>query len=336
MTQKRYLSASAYFKEKFGKKFRRLPIDAGFSCPGRCIYCSSWGSLAYNSFKIVKSNLEDYNKDINKRFTQRFSIEQRFFLIKNQIENFLEKNKEFNLESSEKETTEKSSGKKTLLYLYFQAFSNTFDTKENLKKIYDYSLNLAKFDGIFIGTRPDCIDEERVELLADYSKDYDLWLELGLQSAHDRTLKYINRKHTVKDYENAVKLLKSYGIKVISHIIVGLYDEKQEDLIETIIFLNNLGVDGIKFHHLYILPNTQILKYYEKGIQKLLSEEEYIVQVANALQYLKKQIIIFRLFSDPEEIFIAPKWHLKKTELLNKFDRYLEENEIWQGKLWGK
>ncbi|MCR4421500.1 MAG: TIGR01212 family radical SAM protein [Exilispira sp.] len=325
MTQKRYLSASAYFREKFGKKFRRLPVDAGFLCPGRCIYCSSWGSLAYSSFKIVKSSLEEDNKYINERLSKRLDIEQRFLLIKNQAENFLKNNKEFSIQSSET---------KNLLYLYFQAFSNTFDTKENLRKIYDYALSLAKFDGIFIGTRPDCIDEEKVELLANYSKHYDLWLELGLQSSHDRTLKYINRKHNAKDYEKAVKLLKSYGIKVISHIIVGLYDEKQEDLIKTIEFLNELEIDGIKFHHLYILSNTEILKYYERGIQKLLSEKEYIVQVSSALQYLKKEIVIFRLFSDPEEGFIAPKWHLKKTELLNEFDKYLEENDIWQGKLW--
>lgn len=325
MNQARYLTASAYFKSKFGKKFRRLPVDAGFSCPGRCIYCSSWGSLAKNSSNVVKSCLKEENIDIDERFNQRFSLEKRYDLIKNQVERFLEKNNEF---LKEKEN------RKTLLYLYFQAFSNTYDSIENLKLIYDYTLSLAKFDGIFIGTRPDCIDYDKAKLISNYYKDYDIWIELGLQSSHERTLKYINRQHDSKVYENSVKLLKNLGIKVISHIIIGLYDEKKEDLIETIKFLNNLNIDGIKFHNLYILPDTQIVKYYEKGIQKVLSEEEYIEQLAEAIKYLKKEIVIFRLFSDPEEGFIAPKWNMNKTELIKELDRYLEKKEIWQGKFW--
>ncbi|MFN3410548.1 MAG: TIGR01212 family radical SAM protein [Exilispira sp.] len=316
MNQRIYFSASSYFKEKYGKKFKRLPIDAGFSCPGRCIYCSSTGSLAYNSSAILKSNFSREDKSLAKRYLYRFTIEQRMELIKNQIEKLYKRDG------------------KTLLYLYFQSFSNTFDSIKNMKKIYDYSLNLAKFDGVFIGTRPDCIDLEKTKFLSNYSKNYDLWIELGLQSSNEKTLQFINRKHTASDFEFAANLLKSYGIKIIAHIIIGLNDEKTEDLIETIKFLNKTGIDGIKFHNLYILPNTEIVKYYEKGIQKVLSEEEYISLLAKAISYLKNDIIVFRLFSDPEEGFIAPKWKSNKLQLINKFEEFCKKNYIYQGKLW--
>lgn len=324
MNQRIYFSASNYFKEKYNKKFKRVPIDAGFSCPGRCIYCSSGGSLAYNSSIVVKSYLEKTNKNIETRFDQRFSIEERFILIKNQIEEFFSKN----IDLKEKKRRD------ILLYLYFQAFSNTFDNLKNLKIIYDYSLSLAEFDGFFIGTRADCIDKEKAELISSYSAEYDVWVELGLQSSNEKTLRYINRKHDIFDYEKAVKLLKSYNIKIISHIIIGLDDENLNDLVETVKFINNLGVDGVKFHNLYILPNTEILKYYEKGIQKVLTEEEYIYYLSMAIQYLKKDIIIFRLFSDPEKGYIAPKWSKSKIQLINQFEKYCKENDIYQGKLW--
>ncbi len=324
MVQYRYLSASSYFKEKYGKKFRRLPIDAGFSCPGRCIYCSEMGSLAYNPSMIVKSALSEDILRKKENINQRFKIPDRLNLIKKQVDDFFVKNSNL-LDKSYR---------KVLLYLYFQAFTNTYDTVENIKTIYDFSLSLVEFDGIFIGTRPDCIDEKIANLLFKYSNKYDLWVELGLQSAHDRTLKYINRQHTAKDYEKAVILLKSLGIKVISHVIVGLHDEKIDDLIETIKFLNKLNIDGVKFHNLYILPNTKILEYYEKGMQKTQDYDQYIGQVAFAMQYLKRDIVIFRLFSDPEEGYIAPKWELNKTELLKEFNLFCEKNDIYQGKLW--
>lgn len=338
MIEKRYLSASSYFKEKYGKKFRRLPIDAGFSCPGRCIYCSSYGSLANESALIVKSEI--LNGTRISRISLSLDINSRLNLIKSQIENFLKKNQIYVLNDNDlnKNTIkiQNEINKKNLLYLYFQAFSNTYDTTDNLRKIYDFSLSLFKFDGIFIGTRPDCIDEQKVELISQYSKDYDVWIELGLQSKHKRTLQYINRIHDAESFSKATILLKSYGIKVIAHIIVGLYDEKVEDLIETVKFLSELKIDGIKFHNLYILPNTEILKYYERGIQRVQSAQEYIEQVANAIQYLRKDIVIFRLFADPEENHIAPKWKLNKTQLINMFDNYCLKNDIFQGKLWEK
>ncbi len=321
---KRFYLASDYFKNKFGKKFRRLPIDAGFSCPGRCIYCSTAGSLANISAKTVDSILKDENIDYSNRFNERFALSQRYELIKKQIENFFNKNKELY----------DPKNRKILLYLYYQAFSNTYDKPQRMKSIYDYSLSLANFDGIFIGTRPDCIDEQKAIIISEYLKNYDVWVELGLQSAHDRTLEYVNRKHSVNDFEKAVKILKKNGIKVIAHLIIGLGDEDIEDLIETVKFISQNNLDGVKFHNLYILPNTKILNYYERGFQKVLTSDQYIFQLSEAIQYLKDDIVIFRLFSDPEEGYIAPKWEKNKTQLIKEFEYLCKEKDIWQGKLW--
>jgi len=326
MNRKIYLSAKDYFNINFGKKFRKLSIDAGFSCPGRCIYCSTSGSLAINSAEVVKSKFEKEDIDYLNRYNFRFSLKKRFEIIKEQIDNFLIKNKEF----------QSSNERKSLLYLYLQAFSNTYDTPENLKIIYDYCLSLAEFDGVFIGTRPDCIDEEKAKILASYLNKYDLWVELGLQSSHDKTLRYINRKHGKKEFECAIKILRSHGIKIIAHVIIGLYDEDLKDLIQTVKFISNTEINGVKFHNLYILPNTEILRYYEKGIQKVLTSDQYIEQLIEAIQYLRDDIIIFRLFSDPEEGYIAPKWEKNKTELINDFNKLCEKKQIWQGKLWQK
>jgi radical SAM protein (TIGR01212 family) len=322
MENYRYLSASNYFKTKYGKSFQRLPVDAGFFCPGRCIYCSTSGSLS----PVQASLLSDIMAKEN-LYNFRYNIQERKNIIKLQIDEYFKRNSDI------VRFYKNGLKRKKLLYLYFQAFTNTYDKTENLAEIYDYALSLADFDGIFLGTRPDCLQDDVVDLLFKYSKKYDLWIELGLQTIHDRTLNYINRMHDKKSFQMAVEKLQKNDIKVIAHVILGLLDERAEENIETTKFISNLSINGVKFHNLYIMKNTEILKYYERGIQKVLSYEDYIDRLSQCIRYLKSDIAIFRLFSDFEPGTIAPVWDINKTLLIRRFEENLEQLNINQGML---
>ncbi|PMP64952.1 MAG: TIGR01212 family radical SAM protein [Thermodesulfobacterium geofontis] len=300
-TQRLYYTLNEFLKEKFGEKVKKIPLDAGLTCPNRdgtkglggCIYCDSKGS-GTGFFKEGKS-------------------------LEEQVKFFLEifKSKKFNK-----------------FIAYFQSFSNTYAPVEKLKELYDIVFIDPSIVGLAIGTRPDCIDEKNVDLLKTYQeKGYYLWVELGLQSIFNKTLELINRGHTFEDFLEAYSLLKENNIPVVVHIIFGLPEETKEMMMETVKTLAKLKVDGIKFHALYIPKGSKMEEIYLKGEYKPLEMEEYVELVAYALTYLPPSTVVHRVCSEAkEEDILAPLWITKKMEVINLLRKVMSEKELYQGK----
>jgi len=300
-SQKLYYTLNEFLKGKFGEKVKKIPLDAGLTCPNRdgtkgfggCIYCDPKGS-GTGLYKEGKS-LED---QIN------------FFLN-------LFKKKKFNK-----------------FIAYFQSFSNTYAPIEKLKELYDIVFIDPSIVGLAIGTRPDCIDEKVIKLLKSYQeKGYYLWIELGLQSIYNETLKLINRGHTFEDFLKAYILLKENNIPVVVHIIFGLPKETKEMMMETVKTLAKLKIDGIKFHALYIPKGSKMEKMYLEGKYKLLEMKEYAELVAEALTYLPPTTVIHRVCSEARaEDILAPLWVTKKMEVINFIRKLMSEKGLYQGK----
>ena len=299
-TDKRYNQYSAYLKNKFNAKVYKITIDAGFSCPNRdgtisdggCIFCDSGGS-----FSQAHSSLLSVKEQIDAGID---SLSQKF------------KAKKF--------------------MAYFQAYSNTYKPVNELKSIYDESLSHPDVVGISIGTRPDCVDDEKLDLIAGYTKNYETWLEYGLQSIHDRTLKFINRGHDYKTFLTAYEQTKQRNINVCVHVILGLPDESREDMIETAKELARLEVDGVKIHCLCAMKNTKLAQMYENGQVTLLDEDEYVSLVCDFLEVLPETTTIHRLAGNGlQSLKVAPLWLNKKFDVLNKIDEELIRRNTCQG-----
>lgn len=305
VTNKRYYQFSEYLKNKFGKKVYKITLDAGFSCPNRdgtissggCIFCDDGGSFS-------------------RAHSASLSVEQQ---VQEGIHNLSTRFKAQKFMS------------------YFQAYSNTYKPVEELKQIYDSSLCHPDIVGLSIGTRPDCVDEKKLDLIASYTDKYETWLEYGLQSMHDKTLKFINRGHNFETFLKAYEQTKQRGIKVGVHVILGLPGETKDDMLQTIKTLADLGVDGVKFHCLCIFPNTKLYDMYEKGEITLLEEDEYIDIACDCLELLPSDTTIHRLGGNGlQAIKVAPKWLNKKFEILNRIDEELEKRASWQGKYFNE
>ena len=216
--------------------------------------------------------------------------------------------------------------------VYFQNFTNTYDEVESLKQKYDSSLVDEKIVGIDIATRPDCINEEIVNLLKKYKEKYYVSVELGLQTANDNTAKLLNRGYNLQIFTKAVKLLNDAKIDVVIHIMLGLPNETKEDLINTINYLNTLNYQGIKIHSTYIVKGTVLEKWYIEGKYIPITLEEYLNQLTYVITHIKKDIIIHRITGDaPKDMLIAPEWNLHKKWVLNGLDKILKENNLYQG-----
>lgn len=299
-TDKKYNQFSAYLKNKFGKKVYKITIDAGFSCPNRdgtistggCIFCDDSGS-----FSQAHSNSLSVQQQINAGVE---SLSQKF-----KAQKFMS---------------------------YFQAYSNTYKPVEELKTIYDASLNHPDVVGLSIGTRPDCVDDEKLNLIASYTDSYETWLEYGLQSIHDKTLKFINRGHNYQTFVDAYKKSKERNIKVCAHVILGLPEETREQMLDTAKALADLNIDGVKIHALCVLENTLLSKMYQNNEIKLLDEDEYVNLVCDFLEILPRSTTIQRLAGNGlQSEKIAPMWLNKKFEVLNKIDRELIRRSSAQG-----
>lgn len=301
MKNKRYYQFSKYLKQKFGTKVYKITLDAGFCCPNRdgtissggCIFCDDGGSFS-----------RAHSADL--------SVEQQ---VLTGIE------------------TLSTRFKAKKFMAYFQAYSNTYKPVEELKQIYDASLCHEDVVGLSIGTRPDCVDEQKLDLIASYTDKYETWLEYGLQSMHDKTLKFINRGHDFETFLKAYEQTKKRDIKVGVHVILGLPNETREDMLQTIKTLADLGVDGVKFHCLCVFPNTKLYDMYQNGEIKLLEEDEYIDISCDCLELLPKTTTIHRLGGNGlQAIKVAPAWLNKKFEILNRIDDVLESRNSFQGK----
>ncbi len=276
LDNKRYHTFNYFLKNKFNTKVFKIALDANFSCPNK-----KTGGCIYCS-EGSKSNITNNNKSVLEQFEEEKKIMHKKW-------------------------------PEGLYIPYLQANTNTMDTVDNLKKIYEPLINKDNVVGFAIATRPDSISDEVLEYLEDINKRTFLMVELGLQSCHDDTLKYINRGHNVKTFENMVKKLKEKNIFVVAHIINGLPGETKEMMIETAKYLNSVDIDAIKIHMLHVIKNTKLAKIYKKNPFKILSKEEYIDIVCEQLTYLKPEIVIERITGDPIiENLITPTWLTKK------------------------
>ncbi len=296
-----YLSLNRFLKSKFGEKVKKIPVDAGFTCPNRdgtkgkrgCIYCDSYGSGTGMGLKGL-------------------SVEE-------QIKLFLPRFKE--------------KGYKKFI-LYFQSFSNTYGPPEKLRETYRVVERFPEIIGIAIGTRPDCIDHDGLEVLKEFrEKGYYLWVELGVQSIFNETLERINRGHTFEDFLRAYELLKKEGFPVVVHIIFGLPGETREMMLETAKRMGELKVDGIKFHALYIIKGSEMERLYKEGKYRPIEFETYVRLVADSLCYLPSSTVIHRLCSEASrERILAPFWVSEKMKVINEIRRYMKEKGLYQGK----
>ncbi len=295
LDNKRYHTFNYFLKNKFNTKVFKIALDANFSCPNK-----KTGGCIFCS-EGSKSNITNNNKSVLEQFE-----EEKIIMHKKWPEG---------------------------LYIpYLQANTNTMDSVENLKKIYEPLINEKNVVGLAIATRPDSISNEVLDYLEDINKRTFLMVELGLQSCHDNTLKYINRGHDVASFTNMVKKLKERNIFVVAHIINGLPGETKEMMIETAKFINKLNVDAIKIHMLHILKNTKLGEIYEKKPFKVLTKEEYIDIVCEQLTYLKPEIVIERITGDPvPKDLITPNWLIKKFVLLNDIDKEMKKRDYYQG-----
>ena len=221
--------------------------------------------------------------------------------------------------------------------MYFQNFTNTYDTIENLKNKYDSALIDKRIVGLSIATRPDCINEEICKLLKTYTDKYYVSVELGLQTSNDSIGNLINRCYSTKQFIEATKLLNKYNIDVISHIMIGLPNETSDDIKNTVDLINSLNIQGLKIHSTYIVKNTKLEEMYKKNEYTPITLEYYLDSLCYIISHLNKDIIIHRISGDsPKDLLVAPNWNLHKKWILNGLDKILKEKDLYQGKFYNK
>jgi len=294
---KRYNYFNDFLKQKFGERTLKICIDGGFTCPNRDGKCGVGGC----SFCGERGSGEN-TKNID---------------ISNQVKNHLDSYR----------------GKRANKFIaYFQNFSSTYASVDELESKYKSALIDDKIVALAIATRPDCIDDNIVNLLKKYKQKYYVYVELGFQTANEEVAKKFNRGYTNKDFENAVELLTKAGIDVVAHIMVGLPFEEESDVLDTVKFLNKQKIMGVKIHSTYIIKNTRLENMYNAGEYKALELETYVDKVCEIISNLRKDIIVCRITGDaPKNILIAPSWNSHKKIILNAINRELEKRCILQG-----
>lgn len=297
LDNKRYHTLNYFFKKKFGQKVFKVPLDINSTCPNQYN-----GGCIYCSNKSV-AGISDNTLDILEQFEKgRKIMEQKW--------------------------------PDSLYIPYFQSGTNTYNDKNLVKGYIDKLLLLPKVIGIDIATRPDCLSDEWLDYLEELNKKTVLIVELGLQSSNNNTLKFINRGHDKEIFKKAVEKLHERNIFVVAHIINGLPYEEKEDMINTIKFVNDLKIDGIKIHMLYIAKNTPLASYYENNKFHILTREEYIDIVCDQLRLLNPDVVVMRITGDPElNELVAPEWLIKKFMVLNGIDQEMAKRNIYQGDL---
>jgi radical SAM protein (TIGR01212 family) len=298
-TKKRYYDLKSYWRNLFGCNVHKLPIDAGFTCPNRDGHVAVGGCL--------------YCDGRGSKLRQRGELPT----VAEQIQSG---KKFYKLHASK-------------FIAYFQTFTNTYGPVEKLRMLYDEALAQEDVIGLSIGTRPDCLEPEIIALLKEYAQKYHVWLELGLQSIHDKTLQLINRGHNFQQFLDAVNACAGQGINLCVHIIIGLPGESEEDIIKTAQTLAALPINGIKIHSLLALEGTALGEMYKSESIKLITKEKYVSLVADFLEILPPEMVIQRLTADGyRDIFLAPAWAMNKLDVLNAINKELERRNSYQGK----
>jgi len=301
MQKKRYHTFNEQLRERFGGKIVKVSLDAGFTCPNRdgtlgiggCVYCSERGS-------------GDFAGD------QRLSIPEQFIQVKERM------NKKW---------------PNAQYIAYFQAYTNTYAPVKRLREVYEEALAEENVVGLSISTRPDCLPDDVLDYLEELNQRTYLWVELGLQSSHDRTMEWIGRGHDYAQFLKGLEQLRSRGIRVCAHIILGLPGETKAEMIETAQAVAKLPLEGIKIHLLHVLRGTPLAKIYEQEPFDLITKEAYVSLVVDILELLPSDMGIHRLTGDgPPDDLIGPLWSRKKWEVLNAIDAELGRRDSWQGK----
>jgi radical SAM protein (TIGR01212 family) len=297
----RYYSFNQFLKEKFGERVQKVTLDAGFGCPNRdgtkgwggCIYCDQFGSGSGAKTKYPDSR--------SQALAGIAYMKKRY-----QAHKFT---------------------------IYFQSFSNTYAPAEKLRSLYEEVIYLPEVVGIAVGTRPDCLNKKVLELLAGHAPQKMVWLELGLQSAHDETLQLINRGHTYQEFLDAYALARQYPVLICLHVIIGLPHENKEIILDTAREVAQLKPDAIKIHSLYINRNTVLEKMYREKKFAPMEQKQFVDLTCDFLELLPSTVVIQRLTGDPNtKELVGPEWTLRKNETLRLIHQELEKRDSWQGK----
>lgn len=290
-----YLSFNKYLKDKFGQKVYKISLDGGFTCPNRdgkagtrgCIFCSKGGSGDF--------------------------AESREMSITEQIE------------SGKKRVEKKIKSGKYIAY--FQAFTNTYAPVEILRQKYEEAINHPDIVALSIATRPDCLGDDVLRLLDEMNKIKPVFVELGLQTIHQKSAKYIRRGYDLSVYDKAVRDLKKIGVNVVVHVILGLPNESENDMLETVKYVCESGANGIKLQLLHVIDGTDLANDYEKGLFKTLEFDEYVNLIVKCVKIIPKDIVIHRLTGDgAKKDLIAPLWSADKKRVLNAINKALRES----------
>lgn len=290
-----YLSFNKYLKDKFGQKIYKISLDGGFTCPNRdgkagtrgCIFCSKGGSGDF--------------------------AESREMSITEQIE------------SGKKKVEKKIKSGKYIAY--FQAFTNTYAPVEILRQKYEEAINHPDIVALSIATRPDCLGDDVLRLLNEMNKIKPVFVELGLQTIHQKSAKYIRRGYDLSVYDKAVRDLKKIGVNVVVHVILGLPNESENDMLKTVKYVCESGANGIKLQLLHVIDGTDLAKDYEKGLFKTLEFDEYVNLIVKCVKIIPKDIVIHRLTGDgAKKDLIAPLWSADKKRVLNAINKALMES----------
>jgi uncharacterized protein len=300
---KRYHTLNYHLRQSFGHKVFKVALDGGFDCPNRdgtvahggCTFCSVSGSGDFAGNRI--ETLDTQFKEIKEKMHHKWK-----------------------------------DGK---YMAYFQAFTNTHAPVEVLREKFEGVLKQEDVVGLSIATRPDCLPDDVIEYLAELNERTYLWVELGLQTVHERTALLINRAHDFQCYVDGVNKLRQHGIRICSHIINGLPLETPEMMMKTVEEVAKLDVQGIKIHLLHLLKGTPMVKQYEKGLLEFLSFDNYVSLVCDQLEILPPEMIVHRITGDgPIDLMIGPMWSVNKWEVLNAIDAELKRRNSWQGKFF--
>ena len=299
--EKPYHSLDYMLRERFGEKVYKVTLNGGMSCPNRdgklgtrgCIFCSAGGS-------------GDFAADSSLSITEQIDRQISILSAKRPIHKYI---------------------------AYFQAFTNTYAPVEYLEKIFTEALAHPGIAALSIGTRPDCLGKDVVTLLSRLNRQKPVWVELGLQTIHEKTAAYIRRGYPLSCFEDAVRRLRKEDLEVIVHTILGLPGESTQDILNTMEYLNHQDIQGIKLQLLHVLRGTDLASDYEKGLFCTYERDEYISLVISCLEHLRPDMVIHRITGDgPKDLLISPLWASRKREVLNLLHHQMKENHNYQGR----
>lgn len=299
--EKPYHSLDYELKQRFGQKIYKLTLNGGMSCPNRdgkisfggCIFCSEGGSGEFASDAWL--SIPEQIQDAKKRLSGKRPVNQYI--------------------------------------AYFQAYTNTYGSLEHLRRIFTEAIEDPEIVLLSIATRPDCLPDDVILLLAELNQKKPVWVELGLQTIHESSARFIRRGYPLSVYTDAVKKLHDHGIEIVTHVILGLPGETREMMLETVDHLNTLPIQGIKLQLLHVLEGTDLAAYYKTSGFHVLEEDEYVDLVISCIEHLRPDITVHRITGDgPKDLLIAPLWSSAKRSVLNHIHHEMKLRNSWQGK----